>query len=90
MSIITFWSQGREQVGKSVAVGAIATSLAIKHNLRILVIGTEYNIDFTGKSTEEIKVISDYIKYIEYLNTWNGILPEVLTDNNASIIIPIN
>lgn len=54
------------------------------------VIGTEYNIDFTGKSTEEIKVISDYIKYIEYLNTWNGILPEVLTDNNASIIIPVN
>ena len=54
------------------------------------VIGTEYNIDFTGKTSEEIKVISDYIKYIEYLNIWNGELPQVLTDNNASIIIPTN
>lgn len=51
----------------------------------------KYDIDFTGKSTEEIKVISDYLKYIEYLETWDGNLPTTLvTDGTgASVLIPI-
>lgn len=49
---------------------------------------TEYTIDFTGKTTEEIAVISDYLKYIEYLSKWNGELPDVVTGDSASIIIP--
>ena len=28
------------------------------------------------------------IKYIEYLETWNGILPEVMTGTGATIMIP--
>lgn len=50
--------------------------------------GIEYTIDFTGKTDEEIKVIAEYIKYIEYLSVWNGELPSVLTNDNASILIP--
>lgn len=53
-----------------------------------VVIATEYDIDFGTASKEEIKVISDYLKYIEYLNTWSGDLPDVMTDSSASIIIP--
>lgn len=53
-----------------------------------VVIAVEYNINFEGKSANEIKVISDYLKYIEYLNTWNGELPSVMTDSSASIMIP--
>ena len=49
--------------------------------------GVEYNIDFTGKTAEEIKLISEYLKYIEYLAVWNGELPNVLTDNGASILV---
>jgi regulator of protease activity HflC (stomatin/prohibitin superfamily) len=50
----------------------------------------EYTIDFTGKTAEEIKLISEYLKYIEYLDAWNGELPDtVVTDENgASIILP--
>lgn len=50
-----------------------------------------YNIDFTGKTSEEIKVISDYLKYIEYLETWDGTLPTtIVTDSTgASIFIPV-
>ena len=50
-----------------------------------------YDIDFTGKTTEEIQVISSYLKYIEYLETWDGTLPTTLvTDGTgASILVPI-
>ncbi len=48
----------------------------------------EYTIDFTGKTAEEIAVISDYLKYIEYLSKWNGELPDVMNGDSATIIIP--
>ena len=48
----------------------------------------EYTIDFTGKSPEEIAVITDYLKYIEYLAKWDGDLPDVLADSSANILIP--
>lgn len=50
--------------------------------------GIEYEIDFEGKTEEEIKVISDYLKYIEYLEVWNGELPDVMTDGSTTIMIP--
>lgn len=40
MSVITFWSSGKEQTGKTLAMTAIATYMAIEHNYRILVIST--------------------------------------------------
>ena len=50
---------------------------------------TVYSIDFTGKTGAEIAVISDYLKYIEYLSTWDGKLPTTLvTDSGANIILP--
>lgn len=49
----------------------------------------EYTIDFTNKTDEEIKVIADYIKYIEYLNVWNGELPTVISDSGTTIMIPM-
>lgn len=52
-------------------------------------VSIEYTIDFEGKSAEEIAVIADYLKYVEYLSKWNGELPGVLvTDGSAQVIIP--
>ena len=48
----------------------------------------EYEIDFDGKSADEIKLITEYLKYIEYLSKWNGELPDVITGDSASIMIP--
>lgn len=45
MSIVTFWGSGKEQVGKTLAVVAIATNTAIEHNKRILVVSASYNND---------------------------------------------
>ena len=53
-----------------------------------IVTSVEYDIDFEGKSSEEIKLITEYLKYIEYLSKWNGELPGVITGDSASIMIP--
>lgn len=52
------------------------------------VTGIEYEIDFAGKTEEEIQIIADYLKYIEYLEVWDGKLPTVMTDGSANIFIP--
>ncbi len=50
-----------------------------------------YSIDFTGKSDAEIKLISEYLKYAEYLDKWDGKLPEVMTgETGATVMIPVN
>lgn len=54
-----------------------------------VVVGVEYDIDFTGKSQAEIELISEYLKYLSYLETWDGKLPTVMTDTGASIILPL-
>ena len=53
-----------------------------------VVTAVEYEINFEGKSDEEIKLITEYLKYIEYLAKWNGELPDVITGDSASIMIP--
>lgn len=45
------------------------------------------NIDFTGKTSQEISIISEYLKYIEYLEKWDGKLPQVMGDS-TSVIMP--
>lgn len=43
MAIVTFWSNGREQTGKTLSMVAIATYMAIEHNVKILMISTTNN-----------------------------------------------
>lgn len=43
MPIITFWSNGKEQTGKTMSLVGIATNMAIEHNKKILIVSTSYN-----------------------------------------------
>ena len=43
MPIITFWSNTKKQTGQTLSLAAIATSMAIEHNYKILIISTKYN-----------------------------------------------
>jgi len=45
MAIITFWSNTKKQIGQTMSLTAIATSMAVKHNYKILLISTQYNDD---------------------------------------------
>ena len=53
-----------------------------------VVTSVEYTIDFTGKSADEVKLITEYLKYIEYLSKWDGKLPSVVTGDSATVMIP--
>ncbi|MBE6644870.1 MAG: prohibitin family protein [Ruminococcaceae bacterium] len=55
-----------------------------------VVTSVEYEINFDGKTAEEIQLITEYLKYIEYLAKWNGELPGVVAGESASIMIPID
>lgn len=55
MSIVTFWSDGKEQTGKTLSIAAIATHMAIEHNYRILVISTGYKDDTLNRCFWEEK-----------------------------------
>ncbi len=48
----------------------------------------EYTINFEGKSAEEIQLITEYMKYLEYLAKWDGKLPTVVAGESATIMIP--
>lgn len=49
----------------------------------------KYTIDFTGKSSSEIALITEYLKYAEYLAKWDGKLPSVVAGDSATIMIPM-
>lgn len=53
-----------------------------------VVVAVEYEIDFAGKSADEVALITEYLKYVEYLEKWDGKLPTVMTDGSATIMIP--
>lgn len=42
MAVVTFWSSGKEETGKTLSIAAIATQMAIEHNYKILIISTGY------------------------------------------------
>lgn len=42
MAIITFWSIGDEETGKSMSTAAVATELAANHNLKVLALSTSF------------------------------------------------
>ena len=45
MSVVTFWSNGKEETGKTMSIAAIATYMAIEHNFKILIISTTNKSD---------------------------------------------
>lgn len=57
MSIVTFWSNGKEQTGKTLSIAAISTYMAIEHNYRILVISTGYKNETLNRCFWEEKKV---------------------------------
>lgn len=85
---------------KEKAAEAEANAIAIKSIEVARMLGlTEINDNGTPDDTsddieaiksnltpEESKLLADYLKYIEYLATWDGKLPEVVTDGSGIMI----
>ena len=63
-------------------------SLEIARMLGFEIVDNE--IIMEGHTPEEIKAISDYLKYITYLETWDGRLPDTLVGDSSDIIVGLN
>lgn len=75
---------------KSIEV-ARALGFKIDENVSVADDGTktvEYVIDFAGKSARDIELITEYLKYADYLEKWDGKLPSVMTGDGATVMIP--
>ncbi|MCL2341690.1 MAG: hypothetical protein FWC53_01110 [Firmicutes bacterium] len=43
MAIVSFWSNGESETGKTLSIAAIATQMALENNFRVLILNTQYN-----------------------------------------------
>lgn len=97
------YGSGKEEVTKSEQVSptklAETTTVVISEEdgdtvtttTTLALEATKHTIDVTsGPGVEKFKtLVEDYMKYLAYLETWNGELPDVVAGDNAvSIIIP--
>lgn len=62
----------------------------IRKTITTSLVNTQYSIVYDESHTkEDLKVIVDFVKYLEYLEKWDGKLPEVMTGTDGvDIIIP--
>ena len=95
MSIVTFWNEDREQAGKTLTSVAVATSMAIERNYKILLISTSFqdptikncfwgnevkrNLKIFGGKMNNIAV-ENGIEGLSKLITANKLTPTAITD----------
>lgn len=76
------------EIAKAQAETIKSKSLEIARMLGFEIVDGE--IIMEGHTSEEIKAISDYLKYITYLETWNGVLPETMVGDSTNVIVGLN
>lgn len=78
---------------KELAAEAEAKAIAIKSLEVARMLGLTVTIDGVEMikpdlTPEESTLIAEYLKYMEYLATWDGELPDVVTDGSTVVVTP--
>lgn len=78
---------------KELAAEAEAKAIAIKSLEVARMLGLTVTVDGEEMikpdlSEAEAQLIADYLKYMEYLATWDGELPDVVTDGSTVVVTP--
>lgn len=78
---------------KRLAAEAEANAIAIKSLEVARMLGLTITVDNVemikpNLTDVEAQLIADYLKYMEYLATWNGELPDVVADGSAIVVTP--
>ena len=79
-------SSAKEKVAEAEANALQIKSLEVAKMLGLTVVVDESEVIKPDLSDEEKQLIADYLKYMEYLATWDGKLPEVVT--NGTVLLP--
>ena len=88
MAIVTFWSEGKKEIGQTSAAVAVATQMAIEHNYKILLISTYNNEEIEKaffKLQKEKKGLSSLFGNAKKVNIDSGIQGLVKTANSKKL-----
>lgn len=83
-----------EEVIEKPTEGVIVTKNDEDHTLNTItttIKSTKYSIEYDETHTkEDLKIIIDFIEYLEYLEKWDGVLPTVVSGDKAvDIMVPV-
>ena len=91
MAIVSFWSNGKGENGKTYSVIAIATLLGINHNYKTLVIDTKYNNhtyqDCYWREDKVIKMINNKNNKMDVGQGISGLSKAILSNKTSPEII---
>lgn len=91
MAIISFWSNGREETGKSSSITAISTLLGVNHNYKVLVLDTKYNDyfyqDCFWQEDKTIKLINSNNSKTDIGHGISGLSKAILSNKTSPEII---
>lgn len=91
MAIISFWSNGKEETGKSSSIVAISTLLGVNHNYKILVLDTKYNDyfyrDCFWQEDKTIKMINSNDAKTDIGHDISGLSKAILSNKTSPEIV---
>lgn len=101
MAVITFWNGTKEQVGNTSSAIALATQLAIEHNMKVLLMSTALNDNIVKQSfwyekkkknslpffmTDNSKIEKNGVEGLDRMLRSNKITPELITDYTRVVL----
>lgn len=91
MAIVSFWSNGKSETGKSSAIIALATLLGVNHNYKILVLDTKMNDyfyhDCFWKEDKTIKKINNSNVKTDVGHGISGLSKAILSNKTSPEIV---
>lgn len=91
MAIVSFWSNGKSETGKSSAIIALATLLGVNHNYKILVLDTKMNDyfyhDCFWKEDKTIKKINNNNVKTDVGHGISGLSKAILSNKTSPEIV---
>lgn len=91
MAIISFWSNGKGETGKTASIAAITTFLAIQRNYKILILDTKYNDysyqDCYWKEDKTINLIHKQHMKTNIASGISGLTKAILSNKTSPEII---
>lgn len=83
-------AQGIEAIGKATALANSAALAGIAQGMGFTVTVTDdgYRVETSGHTADEIKLLADTFAKVEYYASWNGQLPNIITDGSGIILVP--
>ncbi len=91
MAIVSFWSNGEEETGKSSIITAVSTLLGVNHNYKVLVLDTKYNDyfyqDCFWQEDKTIKLINSNDAKTDIGHGISGLSKAILSNKTSPEII---